>query len=73
MGDRNPLRRHIDLLAIAVVLVGYFVFSGLHNGALARSTAAARTKVLHRVRPVHVDGRAFRWMRLARASLVQTV
>ncbi len=74
MPERNPLRRHIDLLAVAVVLLGYFVFSGVHTCMLTPSGAAARIRLerkMRPMRPVHVDSRQFRQMRIARAFRLQ--
>jgi len=73
MRERNLLGRHIDLLAIAVVLLGYFVFSGVQNCRLTQRGAAARTRVLRKMKPVHVDSREFRWLRMAKAFHIQLV
>ena len=73
MREQNLLRRHIDLLAITVVLLGYFVFSGVHNCMLTPPGAAARIRLERKMRPVHVDSRQFRWMRMAKAFRVQLV
>ena len=73
MREQNLLRRHIDLLAVAVVLLGYFVFSGVHNCALTPSGAAARIRLERKMHPVHVDSRQFRWMRTAKAFRLQLV
>ena len=73
MRERNLLRQHIDLLAVAVVLLGYFVFSGVHNCALTPSGAAARIRLERKMHPVHVDSRQFRWMRVAKAFRLQLV
>ena len=73
MREQNLLRRHIDLMAIAVVLLGYFVFSGVHNCILTPDGAAARILQQRKVRPVHVDSRQFRWMRMANTFHLQMV
>ena len=73
MRERNLLGKHIDLLAIAVVLLGYFVFSGVHNCALTPSGAAARIRLERNMHPVHVDSREFRWLRMAKAFHIQLV
>ncbi len=71
MREQNLLRRHIDLLAVGVVLLGYFVFSGVHNCMLTPPGAAARIRLEKKMRPVHVDNRHFRWMRMAKAFHLQ--
>jgi len=73
MREGNLFGRHIDLLAIAVVLMGYFVFSGLHNRILTPSGVAARMRLQHKMRPVHVNSREFRWIRMAKPFRTQLV
>jgi hypothetical protein len=73
MREHSLLGKHIDLLAIAVVLIGYFVFSGLHNGSLASPAVAARERLQRRLRPVHVRGHMFRFTRRAPAVPLQLV
>ncbi len=67
------LRKHTDVVAIAVVLVGYFVFSGVHSGAFCTKITATRTRLQKKIRPVHMDGRALRWMRKASVLPLQLV
>ena len=73
MREQTLLRRHIDLLAVTAVLLGYFVFTGVHNCALTTSGAAARIRLERKMKPVHVDSRQFRWMRMAKAFRIQLV
>ncbi|MGA7414770.1 MAG: hypothetical protein WBW33_30150 [Bryobacteraceae bacterium] len=73
MREQNLLRRHIDLLAVAGVLLGYFVFSGVQTCVLTPSGAAARIRLERKMHPVHVDSRQFRWMRMAKAFRIQLV
>lgn len=73
MREQNLLRRHIDLLAIAVVLLGYFVFSAVHDCVLTPTGGAARIRLERKMKPVHVDSRQFRWMRMARTFRLQLV
>jgi hypothetical protein len=73
MREQSLLRRHIDLLAIAVVLVGYFAFSAVHSCVLTPAGAAARMRLERKMKPVHVDSRQFRWMRMARTFRIQLV
>jgi hypothetical protein len=67
------LRKHTDVVAIAVVLLGYFVFSGVHSGAFCTKATGARTRLQKKIQPVHMNGRALRWMRKASALPLQLV
>ena len=71
MRQQSPLRRHIDLLAVTAVLLGYFVFTNVHNCSLATTRTAAMIRLHKKIRPVHVDSRHFRLMRSARAFRLQ--
>ena len=54
-------------------LLGYFVFSGVHSGAFCTKATGARTRLQKKIQPVHMNGRALRWMRKASALPLQLV
>jgi hypothetical protein len=71
MREQSLLRRHIDLLAVTTVLLGYFVFTTAHNCSVATARTAAIMRLHKRLQPVHVDSRHFRLMRSAKAFRLQ--